>query len=91
MEGVEVAPGVLDVVEGRRDLAHRLDGLVGDPVGPAVLGGGLVVHAPRFTDRHRPAPPAIGASTRLRSALDARRPVRLTDRFAREEPRWRPS
>ena len=41
-------------IEGGGQLADRLDGLVGDTVGPAVLGGGLVVHVPRLTDP-RPA------------------------------------
>ena len=42
VEGVEVAAGVLDDLEGLRELAERLDGLVVDALGSAVLGCGSV-------------------------------------------------
>src|SRR6185312_12815286 len=56
MEGVEVATGVLDDLEGLRELAERLDGLVVDALGPSVLGCGQVAVA---HSRHGTTPRSV--------------------------------
>ena len=53
MEGVQAATGVLDDLEGLRELAERLDGLVVDALGAAVLGCGQVWVAHLDTVRPR--------------------------------------
>jgi hypothetical protein len=57
MEGVEMSPGILHVVDGGGQLAEGLDGGVGDTLGPTVLGRGLVGHVPTI------APSRIGHHT----------------------------
>ena len=51
VEGVEVAASVLDDLERLRQLAQRLDGLVVDALGTAVLGCGQVAVAHLATVR----------------------------------------